>query len=268
MKPKRFTKCNLGKILKERGYILTDAAEYIGVSYQQIQKYAAGVNEMSLRTLFDFCEYLKCTPQDIYPEIEFYDKGINIPASQKVVQGEEIYQEEKSLNQEQDNNEAKIVHIKNNYHYNGMGFNLFNNIRLLDINQRGALFIKLAIWLVIIDNLFYIVFRLFGLSYPPFFEGNLLNQLMWGWMMIFWPISFIVPLILTHWLSYSLIVITFHSMLSMLYSQVNFGIMPNTIDTQLVWIIKFVIATLLTLGYSYIVNKYLRKHIRIKLNKY
>ena len=45
MRPEKYTKCNLGKILKDKGYILANVAEHIGVSYQQVHN-ASGLNAM------------------------------------------------------------------------------------------------------------------------------------------------------------------------------------------------------------------------------
>ena len=246
MRPSRYTKCNLGILLKKRGITQTEAAEYIGVSYQQIQKYASGLNEMSLKTLFDFCNYLQCIPKDIYPEIEFYDKGVNIPISQTMIQ---------------DSNEE--VHTITNYNYNKPGFfdNFFSNIRLLDINQRGAFLIKSGFILISLYLIAFYSWRALG-----FHLTDHLSQLLISTTIIIVVLGIIAPLILTTKIVYVLSFAAFRNVAREIYYSFYIDMLHNNnkISTAIEWWIWFVIGILLTLLYAYIVKKYLRKHIGIK----
>ena len=64
---------------------------------------------MSLKILFDLCNFLKCNPKDVYPEIGFYDRGLNIPTSQTEMQDKEIITD-KVNDKIQD---TKVVHVNN-----------------------------------------------------------------------------------------------------------------------------------------------------------
>ncbi|MDR0485089.1 MAG: helix-turn-helix transcriptional regulator, partial [Alphaproteobacteria bacterium] len=78
-KKQRITKNNLRALLKEKGHTYVSLAEHLGVSYQQAQKYGNGSNEMSLKLLMETCKLLDCYPEQVYPEIEMYDKGFHVP---------------------------------------------------------------------------------------------------------------------------------------------------------------------------------------------
>ncbi len=60
------TNIQIGKKLKERrkAFNMTQKslANELGCTFQQIQKYEAGINKISLSLLLKLCEVLKCTP--------------------------------------------------------------------------------------------------------------------------------------------------------------------------------------------------------------
>ena len=64
-----FTKCNLNMIRQMRGYTQKQLGEYLGVSFQQIQKYEKCKNELSIVSLLQLCSLLEVKCNDIYPEI-------------------------------------------------------------------------------------------------------------------------------------------------------------------------------------------------------
>lgn len=63
----------IGAVLRRHrtGAALTQkaVAEAIGVSFQQLQKYEAGVNRLAVARLLDLCTVLGLRPQDIVSEI-------------------------------------------------------------------------------------------------------------------------------------------------------------------------------------------------------
>lgn len=60
------TNTQIGKKLRERRKLLnmtqSALANKIGCTFQQIQKYEAGINNISLPVLLKLCEVLECTP--------------------------------------------------------------------------------------------------------------------------------------------------------------------------------------------------------------
>lgn len=247
-KLERFTRCNLRKILQDRNCTLTNFAEKMGVSYQQVQKYCHGINEMSLKLLVQSCSYLDCSPNDIYPEIEIYSRGFNIPKTRRGTSDTDA-----------DNNEYVINNVTNNY-YNKPNFlaNFFSNMKLLDINAKGAFLFKVAVCIIILDDILYAIFRSLGYPYPPFIAHDQLSQLAWAWIIFTWPMSFILPLLLRHWSVYIITIFTFRGILDV--TQGYFlNTFQNQIDSHMEWLIKTLIAVALTLIYAYIVKKYLRK---------
>lgn len=207
---------------------------------------------MSLKVLLEVCKALDCSPADVYPEIEIYDKGFSVPTTQS---------------KPQDIDSKNVTNITNHY-YHTPNFikGLFSNICILDVNSMGALLFKLAILIIVIDDLLYLTFRLFGYHYPPFFAGDQLSQLIWGWMVFTWLMSFILPLLIRHWLVYIITLLTFRGIVGVIYNAFTMGSIQNhdLISPHAVWIIHTIIPLILTLAYAYIVKKYLRSHGRRK----
>ncbi|MDR2007847.1 MAG: helix-turn-helix domain-containing protein [Alphaproteobacteria bacterium] len=254
----RITESNLTKILKEKGYTFKELGEYLGVSTQQAQKYGNGDNELSLKLLLETCKFLDCYPQEIYPEIELYDKGFNIPKTQKLLSNLPEAAQDKSITI---NNTTTNVYKSNFFE------DLFSNIKLMDINSRGALLFKIAVFLIVVDAFIYVGFRLFGYTYAPFIGADgLSGQLMWQIVVFTFPLSFILPLLIKHWSVYVLTFSTFHGILSLLagsflHITINY-IASNQVDPHALWLIKGAIALILTLIYAWIVKTYLRKPIK------
>lgn len=260
-KAQRFTKCNLREVMKKNNVTFKELAEQVGVSFQQVQKYATGENEMSLKMLLETCRFLNCSPADIYPEVEFYENSVNIPKTQT---------------QPQDEGFAGTV-INNHYYAKPTLAEtlrgLFADIKILDTNALGIKLIKLAVFSIIIYDLLYIGFRAFGQPFSPFFTGpngvpDNLSQLASGWAMYTWPLSLVLPLVLRHWLVYVVPILTFRGILNVIETalDMHFLSFDNTLDSQSVWIIKTLIALVLTLIYAWFVNKYLRKNSGKKAN--
>ncbi|MCL2567743.1 MAG: hypothetical protein FWE18_06610, partial [Alphaproteobacteria bacterium] len=137
----------------------------------------------------------------------------------------------------------------------------FSNIRLMDVNAKGALLFKIAVFIIAINTALYIVCRAMGLPFPPFGDGSLLNGIAWSWMIFTWPISFILPLLIKHWATYIILFLTCHMIVSKISDLLNIGIsnLANNIqDPQLIWWIKGIFALAMVLGYAWIVKTYLR----------
>jgi transcriptional regulator with XRE-family HTH domain len=86
-----------GQILKQRqvkGLSQTQLAEYVGVSYQQIQKYETGVNRPKVKTLQKLAEALEVpvtyffAPEAIKRDI--VPKTISLPTGISVIESREI----------------------------------------------------------------------------------------------------------------------------------------------------------------------------------
>lgn len=62
-----------GKVLRRertlRGYSQSDLADYLGITFQQIQKYEKGTNRMSISTLFAICEFLRIAPENFISKV-------------------------------------------------------------------------------------------------------------------------------------------------------------------------------------------------------
>ncbi|MDR0484150.1 MAG: hypothetical protein LBH40_02590, partial [Alphaproteobacteria bacterium] len=177
--------------------------------------------------------FLQCNPEDIYPNIIIYDKGIEIPKSTSFLG------------------------------------NFFNNsnLRLFDTNSYGALLFKIAVFIICIDSFLYLGFRLLGYTYAPFIGGNdILGQLLWGWVIFTYPMSFILPLIIRHWSVYIITLLTFKGILDFVFDIWGKGIMSNWghIIPHNILIIQTIISFFLTLGYAWVVKTYLRKPINTK----
>ena len=71
------TNKKIGRKLKERRKFLNltqkKLAEKIGCTFQQIQKYEAGINNISLPVLLKLCEVLKCNPHYFFSNFHFSD---------------------------------------------------------------------------------------------------------------------------------------------------------------------------------------------------
>ncbi|MCL2567606.1 MAG: hypothetical protein FWE18_05915, partial [Alphaproteobacteria bacterium] len=139
----------------------------------------------------------------------------------------------------------------------------FSNIRLMDVNAKGALLFKIAVYIVVIHSIVYIGFRMFGYNYASFIvrETSMAGNMLWGWIVFAWPMSFVLPLLIKHWSIYAILLVTFHSMVSLAATALNIGvdnIGANQIDSQIAWLMKGAVALVLTLGYAWIVKTYLR----------
>ncbi|MCL2610758.1 MAG: hypothetical protein FWE02_03665, partial [Defluviitaleaceae bacterium] len=134
----------------------------------------------------------------------------------------------------------------------------FSNIRLMDVNSKGALLFKIAIFIIVIDTFLYMGFRTFGYTYAPFVGSNdHLGQLLWAWIIFTWPMSFVLPLLIKHWSVYVITLMTFRGVVGFIFSIMDISDIQY-IDSQSIWIIKTLIALVLTLGYAWIVKTYLR----------
>ncbi|MDR0483938.1 MAG: helix-turn-helix domain-containing protein [Alphaproteobacteria bacterium] len=247
----KITKSNLTPLLKEKGHTFKELAEYLGVSTQQAQKYGNGSNELSLKLLMETCKFLDCYPEQIYPEIEMYDKGFHVPKTGVST----IEDSEKNVTI---NNNTTNIYKSNIFE------DFFSNVRLLDVNQRGALLLKIAVFIIALDLALYFGFRTFGFSYAPFIGGNdHLGQIMWSYIMFAWPLGFILPLVIKHW---SVYIITLNAINSMLRRLLDItGITDfSELSPNNVWLIKALVALVLTLGYAWIVKTYLRKPTNTK----
>lgn len=71
------TNKKIGKRLKDRRKFLNmtqkDLAEKIGCTFQQIQKYEAGINNISMQILLKLCKILNCTPHYFFGNLCLYD---------------------------------------------------------------------------------------------------------------------------------------------------------------------------------------------------
>ncbi|MCL2567455.1 MAG: hypothetical protein FWE18_05115, partial [Alphaproteobacteria bacterium] len=134
----------------------------------------------------------------------------------------------------------------------------FSNIRLMDVNSKGALLFKIAIFIIVIDSALYLGFRLFGHSYAPFIGANdHFGQVLWAYMIFSYPMSFILPLLIRHWSVYIITLTAFLSIMRRVFDSI--GITAHSAMTPYsLWIIKTLIALVLTLGYAWIVKTYLR----------
>ncbi|MCL2567653.1 MAG: helix-turn-helix transcriptional regulator [Alphaproteobacteria bacterium] len=247
----RITQSNLAGLLKEKGKTFKELGEYLGVTTQQAQKYGHGYNEMSLMLLMKICKLLDVNPQDIYPEIEMYDKGFSVPKTKVKESAENL----------EDLDSEKNVVINNYYNKSNIFADFFSNVRLLDVNAKGALLFKIAVFIIVLDCFLYAGFRLLGQQYAPFIGVNgHLGQLLWSWIIFTWPMSFVLPLLIKHWAVYIITLFTFHGMLGFAFDIWGMGILhqQGQIDAQSLWVIKFLIALVLTLGYAWIVKTYLR----------
>jgi transcriptional regulator with XRE-family HTH domain len=57
---------NFKKICKKRGYTQQAAADMVGKTFQQIQKYQSGKNRISADVLFEFSKGLKVNIKEFY----------------------------------------------------------------------------------------------------------------------------------------------------------------------------------------------------------
>ncbi|MDR0484406.1 MAG: helix-turn-helix domain-containing protein [Alphaproteobacteria bacterium] len=260
----KLTQTNLRVLLKEKGFTQTSLADALGITYQQVQKYCSGQNEMSLKTMLETCKYLNVNPVDIYPEIELYDKGFFVPKTKQSL----ISQEVENLEDIATTTGKKNITINNNttnHIYKSNFFeNFFSNIRLLDVNSKGALLFKIAVSIIILNYILYLGFRTFGFSYAPFIGGNdHLGQLMWDRIIFTYPMSFILPLLIRHWLVYILPLITFGSILRRVFDIIGLTEFA-ALTPDYLWYLKTFIALILTLIYAWIVKTYLRKPTNTK----
>lgn len=193
----------------------------------------------------DTCHILNCTISDIYPEIEMYDKGFSIPKTQIKSQDDDI----------------NI--INNNYYFSSIFAKFFSDIKILDINEKASLFIKIAIFIGIIDYLFYIPFRMLGKTFPPFLPGDHLSQLIWTWMVFTWPLSLVLPLIMRYWLVYIIPLFTFEGAIGIIHNLATVNMLHNhnQIATQKVWMIHFILGLIITIFYAKLINKFFRKSV-------
>ena len=71
------TNKHVGQKLKARRKFLNmtqkQLAEKIGCTFQQIQKYEAGINNMSLQVLLKLCDILKCNPHYFFSNFYLSD---------------------------------------------------------------------------------------------------------------------------------------------------------------------------------------------------
>jgi len=240
----KFTKCNLKQLLKNKGYTYKVLSEKLGVTYQQVQKYSDGTNEMSLKALLECCKVLDCTPADIYPEIELYHRGFDIPKTQTVLQDEN----------------AKVVNVTHN-HYPKSGLlevieSFFSNIKLLDINKRGALLIKAGIIIIAFYLIGFWLFRAIGFSATDLATQLKLTLTVWEVV-----IGGIAPLLINSIFSYVLSFAALKMVFNNFYYLFLVGNIANnnTVDSRVSFWLTLFVGFILTLIYAYIVRKYLRK---------
>ena len=76
---KNTTNKQIGQKLKERRKSLhmtqKNLSDKIGCTFQQIQKYEAGINNISLPTFLKLCEVLQCKPQYFFSNLHFSDSN-------------------------------------------------------------------------------------------------------------------------------------------------------------------------------------------------
>ena len=125
------TNKHIGQKLRERRKSLkmtqTYLASKVGCTFQQIQKYEAGINNISLQVLLKLCEILKCTPDYFFMNLYLSDSVSN-----------NNHNNDMKINMQLDHEELQLIvklrQISNNKQLKQCIVNLLQNI--IDLNYK------------------------------------------------------------------------------------------------------------------------------------
>lgn len=255
----KFSKCELGKLLRVNELTQKDLSDVLGITSQQVQKYCSGVNEMPLTGLFKTCKKLNCSPEDIYPEIEMYYRGYTVPATSSVASLD--YSEEELQNLKTTPNKTTHHNTHNTYNqtHNYYGFtsaisNFLFNVKVLDIDSKGSLLVKICLFVLAFYLLGFYTWRALG------FHGEYIGQLLMSLHMFDICLAIVAPLMIRHFLMYIFVFATFRLFMDEVYRLITIGVRyENSVLSPYEWWIIAGISLVLTFIYAFIVNKYLRK---------